>query len=329
MRRREFITLVGGAAASTALSPPARAQQTLPVIGFLGSALPTTFPERMRAYFQGLREAGFEEGRNVAIEYRWAEGRIERLPALATELVHRKVDVIAAIGGPPQALAVKAATSTIPVVFQVGADPIALGLVASLSRPGGNLTGVASLNVDVGPKRLELMHELLPSAKTIAFLFNPANTSTAEMQTKLFQTAAQTLGIELRALPAAAERDLEAAFARMIEAKVSGVVIANDVVFTSRSAQVAELSLRDKLPAVSPFREFPMAGGLMSYGGDILDAWRLGGVYTGRVLKGEKPADLPVQQSTKVELIINLKAARALGVTVPMLLLGRADEVIE
>ena len=326
MKRREFITLLGGAAAWPLV---ARAQQRLPVIGFLGSASPNTFPERMRAYFQGLRQAGFEEGRNVAIEYRWAEGRIERLPALATELVQQKVDVIAAIGGPPQALAAKAATSTIPVVFQVGADPIALGLVASLSRPGGNITGVASLNVDVGPKRLELMHELLPSAKTIAFLFNPANASTAEMQTKAFQTAAQTLGIELRALPATAERDLEAAFARMIDAKVSGVVIGNDVVFTSRSAQLAELSLRDKLPAVSPFREFPMAGGLMSYGGDILDSWRLGGVYTGRVLKGEKPADLPVQQSTKVELIVNLKAAKALGFTVPMLLLGRADEVIE
>jgi putative ABC transport system substrate-binding protein len=328
MRRRDFITVLGAMAATWPRA--ARAQQpAMPVIGFLASSLPDTFPDRMRAFFQGLSEAGFDEGRNLTIEYRWAGGQYDRLPALAADLVQRNVNVIAAIGGPAQALAAKAATSTIPVVFQVGVDPVEIGLVTNLARPSGNVTGVASLNMDVARKRLEVMHELLPAATSFALLFNPSTPASADIQMREFQAAARTLGIELQTMPASTEGDFDAAFAAMVKQRVGGLLIGVDVLFTSRNAQLAELAVRNKLPTISPYREFPAAGGLMSYGGDIGESWHLAGVYTGRVLRGEKPASLPVQQSTKVELILNLKTAKALGISVPLSLLGRADEIIE
>jgi putative ABC transport system substrate-binding protein len=327
MKRRDFITLLGGAAA--AWSVAARAQQSaMPVIGFLSTASSGLFASRVSAFRQGLSEMGYVEGRNVAIEYRWAESRNDRLPALAADLAGRKVNVIVTGGGTPAAQAAKAATTTIPVVFLIGNDPVQMGLIASLNRPGGNITGVTSLGGEIGPKRLELLHEVAPAATSIALLVNPNNPA-AEAQSTELQPAARTLGVQLHVLRAGAERDFDAAFASLLQLRAGGLVIGADAVFNTRSEQLAALTLHHAVPAIFQFREFAAAGGLMSYGDSSTEPYRQVGLYTGRILKGDKPADLPVQQSTKVELIINLKTAKTLGLNVPITLLGRADEVIE
>jgi putative ABC transport system substrate-binding protein len=327
MRRREFIKLFGGSAAAWPLA--ARAQQrAMPVVGFINAASPQAYARMLSAFLKGLSEAGYVENQTVKIEYRWAQGEVDRLPAFVADLVHREVSVIAATGT-PAALAAKAATTMIPIVFETGSDPIQLGLVASLNRPGGNVTGVAQLAIEVAPKRLEVLHELVPTAKLFALLVDPTDRAVWEKTTQAVQTAARSLGLELSVLNVSTERDLDAAFANLIQLRAGGLVISGGQFFNSRSKQLAARALQHALPTIFPYREFPAAGGLMSYGTSIIEAYRLAGIYTGRVLKGEKPADLPVQQATKVELIINLKTARALGITVPLPLLGRADEVIE
>jgi putative tryptophan/tyrosine transport system substrate-binding protein len=324
VKRRDFITLLGGAAAAWPLG--ARAQQPkMPVIGFLNLASDAPGPKQM--FLQGLSEAGFIDGRNAAIEYRWADGHHDQLPALAADLVHRQVNVIVAFGA-PAVLAAKAATTTIPIVFAGGVDPVQAGLVGSLSRPGGNLTGATTLSVELLPKRLELLHELVPAATDIAFLVNPTFPD-AEALSRSVQAVASAIGLQLRVLQAATEADLDSVFATLPRSRADALLISPDSFFDSRSEQLAALTLRHGIPAIFQFREFAAAGGLMSYSGSRTDVSRLAGVYTARILKGEKPADLPVQQSTKVELIINLKTAKALGITVPITLLGRADEVIE
>src|SRR5262245_60542327 len=327
MHRRSFLTRLGASAAAWPLV--ARAQEPkMPVVGFLSSATPAFYADRLRAFHQGLSETGYVEGRNVAIEYRWAEDQNDRLPELAADLVRRQVAVIAATGGSVSAFAAKAATATIPIVFHLGADPVAEGLVASLNRPGGNLTGVTSLNSELGPKRLEVVHELDPTA-TMALLVNPID-PTVESQLREMQAATRTLGLpQLHVLRASTERDIDRAFAELVQLRAGGLVIVANQVFSTRSEQLAALATRHAVPAISPYREFAAAGGLMSYGGNVPDQYRLVGNYTGRILKGEKPFDLPVQQITKVELVINMKTARTLGVTFPITLLGRADEVIE
>jgi putative ABC transport system substrate-binding protein len=330
MNRRSLITLLGGAAASSlscsVLWPrAARAQRpSMPVIGVLGSELDPLVP----AFHKGLAEVGYVDGRNVAIEYRWAEGHLERYPEFAADLVRRPAAVIAAVGGFPAAAAAKAATSAIPVVFQGGFDPVETGLVASLSRPGGNLTGISNLNLALGPKRLEVMHELLPAAKLFALLVNPDHPN-ADSQSRDMQTAARALGVQLRNIHARTLPDFDAAIAGVAQLGAAGLVIGIGQPFTGHSGLLGELAARHGLPAIFESREFVAAGGLVSYMGDRADAFRLVGVYVGRILKGEKPADLPVQQSTKVELIVNLKTAKALGIDVPVALLARADEVIE
>jgi putative tryptophan/tyrosine transport system substrate-binding protein len=326
MRRREFIAMAG--AAATAWPLAARAQQPMPVIGFLGPGSAESDAYRVTAFQQGLKESGYIEGQNLAIEYRWAEGRYDRLPALAADLVHRQVAVIAATST-PAALAAKAATTTVPIVFELASDPVKLGLVAGLSRPGGNVTGVTQQAEEIAPKRLELLHELLPTAKVIALLVNPADAILAEPQTREALSAASTLGLELHVLNASTERDFDAVFAKLRELRAGGLAIGGDAFFTSHVQQLAALALRDAVPAVYQWRAFVAAGGLMSYGSSITETHRLVGIYAGRILKGDKPADLPVQQATKVELYINLKTAKALGITFPLTLLGRADEVIE
>jgi putative ABC transport system substrate-binding protein len=327
-KRREFITLLGGAAVAWPVA--ARAQQpAMPVIGLLASESPDPYANRVRAFRQGLDETGYVEGRNVTIEYRWAEGRNDRLPALAADLVRRQVSVIAAPGSTPGALAAKAATTKIPIVFVTGADPIAAGLVQSLSRPGGNVTGVATLNVEVGPKRLQLLHEVVPAASTMALLVNPTNPTLADALVRDAQAAARPLGLQLHVLHARTAPDFDKAFASVAELRAGALVIGADIYFNSQIEQLAALTLRHAVPAIYQLRAFATAGGLMSYGGSLTDAYRLAGIYTGRILKGENPADLPVQQGTKVELFINLKTAKALGLTVPLPLLARADEVVE
>ena len=328
MRRRKFLALAGGAAAFAPLA--ARAQQpTMPVIGFLGSESADLSSRRLSAFRQGLAEAGYVEGKNVAIEYRWAQSRNDRLPALAADLVHRQVAVIATIGSTPAALAAKAATSTIPIVFQVGSDPVEVGLVASLARPGGNVTGVTNLNSELGPKRLELLHDLVPTATAVGLLINPTSPNLAETSTKDLQTATRKFGLQLHVLHASTERDFDTVFAALHQLQIRALVISPDALFISRSEQLGALTVRHAVPAINLYREFAAAGGLMSYGGSTKDSDRQAGIYAGRVLKGERPADLPVQQTTKVELIINLKTAKALGLDVPFSLLGRADELIE
>ncbi len=325
--RREFVAGLGGTAVAWPLAVHAQ-QEARPLIGFLGTASPAQFADGMLAFHQGLSETGFIEGQNVAIEYRWAENQIDRLPQLAADLVHRGVAVIATGGASPAALAAKAATTTIPVIFQIGADPVALGLVESLNRPGGNVTGVTSLNVELAQKRLEVLHELVPNVTTIALLVNPA-TGSSETQSQSQLAASRELGLQLHVLQASSEQEIDAVFASLHGLGISGLVISADPLFAVRNQQLAELSLRFGTPSISPYRAFAKAGGILSYGGSLIDQYRQLGVYTGRILKGARPADLPVEQITKVELIVNLKTAKALGLTVPQSILARADGVLE
>jgi putative ABC transport system substrate-binding protein len=328
MKRREFITLLGGAAVAWPLAARAQQQPAMPMIGYLGAESPAAFASRVRAFRQGLGETGYAEGRNVAIEFRWAEGQHNRLPALAADLAGRPVAVIVAPGGAPAALAAKSATTTIPIIFEMGADPIAIGLVGTLNRPGGNLTGVTSLNVQVTPKRLEILHEVVPAAAVIAVLLNPTS-PTADSQLRNLQSAAGALGVRLHVLHASTQRDFDTVFEALVQLRTGGLVVASDTFFATHSEQLAALTVRHAVPAIHQSRDFAIAGGLMSYAGDFVESHRQAGIQTGRILKGDKPADLPVQQVTKVELFINLKAAKTLGLTVPLPLLGRADEVIE
>ena len=325
MKRREFITLLGGAAAAWPIM--ARAQRPeIPVVAFLNGGSPDGYAPMVAAFHQGLKDTGYVEAQSVRIEYRWADGQYGRLPAMAADLVHRQVAVI--VTNSPGMLAAKVATTTIPIVFTTSGDPVELGFVASLARPGRNITGVTQLNVEVAPKRLELMYELVPTATIMTVLVNPAYPS-AEIQSRGMQAAAHTLGVQLHILRASNERDIDDAFATLAQLRAGAFVISSDPFFNSRAEQFAALALRHAVPTIFQYREFAAAGGLMSYGGSIIDSYRQAGVYTGRILKGEKPADLPVQQSTKVELIINLKTAKALGLEVPRTLIARADEVIE
>src|SRR5215831_9399593 len=324
MRRRELIACLGSAAAAWPLGVHAERPVT-PVIGFLGSASPDLWANRLLAFHQGLREVGYDEGRNVRLEYRWAEGQYDKLPMLAGDLVRHQVSVITAAAGNPTAAAAKGATTTIPIVFLVGVDPVEVGLVASLNRPGGNLTGVTVLAAELGPKRLELLREVVRTTSIIALLVNPTS-SFAETETRLVQIAARPLGVQIEVLRASTEREIDAALETLVQLGAGGLMIGGDALFASHPEQLASLVVRHAIPAIHHFREFVRAGGLMSYGGRPSDAWRQLGVYTGRILKGENPADLPVQQSTKVELVINMKTAKALGLTVPITLLGRADE---
>jgi putative ABC transport system substrate-binding protein len=326
VKRREFISLLGGAAAWPLA---ARAQQTMPVIGYIGTGSRESDAFRLPSFHQGLSEAGYVEGRNVAIEYRWAEGQNDRLPALAADLVRRQVAVIAVPASTPGVLAAKAATTTIPIVFYIGLDPVELGLVASLAHPGGNITGVTGWNVMVGPKRLELLHEVIPSATSIALLVNPASPDLAKADSRDQQTAARSLGLQLHVLDASNERDFDTVFATLVQLRAGGLVIGTDSLFNTQKEQLAARTVRHGVPTIHQYREFVMAGGLMAYGSPTADLSRQVGVYTARILKGEKPADLPVQQATKVELFMNLKTAKTLGLTVPLPLLARADEVIE
>jgi putative ABC transport system substrate-binding protein len=326
MRRRDFIKVIGGAAAACPLV--ARAQQAMPVIGYLMSGSPDRATGLLRAFRQGLQVAGFVEGQNVRIEYRWADGRYDRLSELAADLVRHKVSVIVATGGPLPALAAKSATDAIPIAFQSGSDPVAQGLVGSISRPGGNLSGVTTMAAELGPKRLELLHEMVPAATAIALLLNPANPSSLNFA-KDVQEAAATLGLQIHVLDVRTEPDLDTAFATLVRLRPGGLAIAPDPFFTGQSEKLAAMTARQMIPTIYQGREFVEAGGLMSFGGSFTDSYRQLGIYAGRMLRGEKPADLPVQQATKVELVINLKTAKAFGITVPMTLLGRADEVIE
>jgi putative tryptophan/tyrosine transport system substrate-binding protein len=326
MRRRQFITLLGGAAATWPFA--VWAQQPMPVIGFLSSTSPKGYKSYLAAFHEGLGEAGFVEGKNVTIEYRWAEDHYERLPELAADLVRHRVALIAATGGSPAALAAKSATTTIPIVFQIGVDPVKAGLVSSLSRPGGNITGFANLALEIGPKRLELLHGLVPNATDLVVLINPTR-SNAEAETKDMQAAADRLRVRLHVLRASSEQEFENVFSTSAQLRVGGVVISGDPFFNTRSEQLAAMAVRYAMPAIYQFHEFAAAGGLASYGSSIKNTHREAGIYTGRILKGEKPADLPVQEPTKVELIVNLKTAKILGLAIPPSVLTSADEVIE
>jgi putative ABC transport system substrate-binding protein len=324
MRRRELMLVLGGAMAA---SRPLRAQKAMPVIGLLGSGSSGPYALLVTAFHQGLSETGYVEGQNVAIEYRWAEGRYDRLPALAADLVGRKVDVIATSGGTPSALAAKNATSTIPIVFSSG-DPVERGLVASLARPGGNLTGVSVFSVELLPKRLELLSELVPQATRIALLVNP-NNAAAERFMRDAEEAARAKGLQLHVLKAGADDEFETAFASLVQLHVGALVVPSDAFFNSRSEQLVALAARHSVPAIYDWRELAAAGGLISYGSSLTASYRQVGIYAGKILNGAKPADLPVEQPTTFELVINLKTAKALGLTIPRSILARADEVIE
>jgi len=326
IRRRQFITLLGGAAA--ALPPVARAQPTMPIVGFLSGASSWEFAHVADAFRQSLADTGFVEGRNVLIEYRWAEGRYDRLPTLVGELIRRGVAVIVATGGVASVLAAKAATTSIPIVFANGGDPVKLGVVERLNRPGGNITGATFFNNALGPKRLQVLRDLAPKAAVIALLVNPANPNT-ELDVHEIDTAARSLGIRILRVNAGSERDFDQAFATMAEQGVGALVINADAFFFARRDQLIELATRLAVPTIYEQREFATAGGLMSYGASIAEAYRKAGIYTGRILRGEAPGDLPIQQATRFELVINLKAAKALRLEMPPTLLALADEVIE
>jgi putative ABC transport system substrate-binding protein len=327
MKRREFITLLAGAGAAWPLA--ARAQQpAMPVIGFLDVRSPEALGERLRGFRQGLQQTGYVEGENVAIEYRWAENQTDRLPALAADLVRRRVAVIVT-AAPPPAFAAKAATTTIPIVFNVGSDPVKLGLVASLARPGGNLTGISILSVELSAKRLELLREVVPRAIRVAVLVNPANPSITETTLGELEPASRAMGLQIQVLKASTSREINEAFATFLHERPDALFVALDAFFNSRRVQLVNLASRYTMPATFVFREFVEVGGLMSYGPDIMDAYRQMGIYVGRILKGAKPVDLPVVQASKYELVINAEAARMLGLTVPPTLLSTADEVIE
>jgi len=327
MRRRQFITLLGGAGAMWPLAVHAQPAK-LPTIGFLGSDSPNRYAVLLRGFRVGLKATGFAEGQNVAIEYRWAEGRNDKLPELASDLVSRQVDIIVA-PTTPSVLAAKAATKPIPIAFFTAGDPADLGLVASLSRPDSNLTGATTLTLEVGPKWLQLLHEMVPNATSLALLINPTSPNLAETQSRDIQAAARSRGLPLHVLQASTDQDFETAFLHLTQLGARGLVISSDSFFFSRSAELAKLAIRHAVPTIFGFREFVAAGGLMSYGGSLTESFRWVGVYAGRILKGEKPANLPVQQSTKIELFINLKTAEALGLEVAPTLLTRADDVIE
>jgi ABC-type uncharacterized transport system substrate-binding protein len=325
MKRREFITLLGGAAAAWPLA--ARAQQGMPVIGFLNGASPDGYAPYVAAFRQGLKEAGYVEGQNVAIEYRWAEGQYDRLPALAADLLRHKVTVMAATSS-PAAQAAKAATSTVPIVFTTGDDPVKLGLVTSLSRPEGNVTGVTNLTVELGSKQLGLLRELVPSSTIIAVLMNP-NFPGTEKQLRDVEAAARVLGVQLIVLKVSTEREMETAFATMAQQGIGALLVGIDPSFLAHRDQIIALAAHRSIPAVYPVRDFAVAGGLMSYGTDFADSYRQAGIYTGRIVRGEKTADLPVQRSTKFQFVINFKTAKALGITVPNSMQLLADEVID
>jgi putative ABC transport system substrate-binding protein len=327
MRRREFIVLFGGATAAWPMVTRAQ-QPTMPVVGFLSAGSPQSDAFRVAAIQQGLKETGYIEGRNVAFEYRWAEDHNERLPALAAELVRREVAVIVTIGGSTSAVAAKSATATIPIVSGIGADPVKLGLVASLNRPGGNITGVSFLIGTLVAKQFEVLHETVPKTALVGFLVNPT-VADAEINTKNVQAAAEVVGQKLLVVQAHTDSELEAAFVTLVQQRAGALVVGADPFFLDRRDKLVELAARQKVPAIYFFREFVSAGGLMSYGTSITEGNRIVGLYAGRILKGEKPADLPVQQSTKFEIVINLKAAKALGLAIPDKLLATADEVIE
>jgi putative tryptophan/tyrosine transport system substrate-binding protein len=329
MRRREFISLLGGTAASLLLRERAACAQqpATPVVGFLNGASPDGIASQVDAFHEGLKVAGYVEGRNLAIEYRWANDQYDRLAALADDLVHRRVAVI--VANSPANLIVKAATSTIPIVFTTGGDPVKLGLVASLDHPGGNVTGVTQLTGEVAQKRLELLHEVIPRATAFALLVNPTDTAFVETVSRETEAAARKLGLRLDILQASSESDFETVFERLMQLRDGGLVISAGVFFNSHADKLAALAIRHSTPAIFSFRKFVADGGLMSYGGSVTDSYHLAGTYAGRILKGERPADLPVQQSTKIELFINLKTAKALGLTIPQTLLVAADEVIE
>jgi putative tryptophan/tyrosine transport system substrate-binding protein len=325
MRRRDFIAVIGGAAATWPLM--ARAQQSMPAIGFLNGASPEGYTPYVAAFRDGLKESGYIDGQNVTIEFHWAEGHYERLPDMAADLVQHQVSVI--VANTPANLAAKKATDTIPVVFTTASDPVQIGLVSNLSRPGGNVTGVSQINEALGPKRLELAHELMPAATLIGLLVNPSDPGRSQRLIEEEQAAAAHLGLKLHILRAGTEAEIEAAFAGFAQLKAGPLVIGSDGFYNAKSRLLAELSLRSGVPAIYEYSEFANAGGLMSYSGNIKESYRWAGIYTGRILKGAKPADLPVQRSTTVELIVNLKTAKALGLSVPLSLLGRADVVIE
>jgi putative ABC transport system substrate-binding protein len=326
MKRRAFITLLGGAAAWPLV---ARAQQAaMPVIGFLNPQSPEAFAEPTRGFRQALKDTGYVEGENVTIEYRWADNQIERLPAMAAELVRRRVAVIIATGGGPSALAAKAATTAIPIVFNIADDPVSLGLVASLARPGGNITGVSTLSTELTTKRLELLRELVPGGVRVAVFVNP-NSPTADVTVREIEAAAGTVGLKIQVLKASTSREIEAAFATFVRERPDALFVGNDAFLTSRRVQLVHSATLHRLPATYSAREFADAGGLMSYGASLRDAYRQLGLYAGRILKGTKPADLPVVQASKFELVINLQTARLLDIDVPPALLATADEVIE
>ncbi len=328
MKRREFMTLLGGAAVAWPLAGRAQQGERMPVIGFLDSTSPDTYADLLRAFRQGLKDTGYVEGENVAIVYRWAENQIDRLPELAAELVRRQIAVIVA-GAPPSTFAAKAATTTIPIVFGVGVDPVQAGLVASLARPGSNLTGINFFSTELAAKRLELLRELVPTATRVAVLVNPANAAIAESTLRDVEAAARAMGLQTQVLNANSSREIDAAFATFARERPDALFVSSSPFFTSRRVQLAQLAARHALPATYAVRDYAQAGGLMTYGASLTDAYRQIGIYTGRILKGAKPADLPVVQASKFELVINAQTARMLDLTVPPQLLARADEVIE